>query len=190
MCHESCLEFGERVIQPEHVRGLRVLEVGSQNINGSLRSKVQALGPGEYLGVDMHRGLGVDAVCDATQLVPRFGCARWDLVISTEMLEHVWDWPAVVSNLKRSLSPLGHLLVTTRSVPFFYHPYPEDYWRFDLVDIATIFSDLQALTLEPDHEAPGVFFYACRPACFIEEPADLALFNMKEQRRVPFKEVR
>src|SRR5262245_27728467 len=113
MCHDACIDFGRRNIHSSDVKEKDVLEVGSRDINGSLRPYIASLGPRSYVGVDSERGPGVDEVCPAEQLIHRFGSESFDLVISTEMLEHVRDWRAVVSNLKRTVRPGGTLLFTT-----------------------------------------------------------------------------
>lgn len=188
MCHESCLEFGKRTIERSHVEGQRVLEVGSCNVNGSLRSYVESLHPKEYLGVDFAPGSGVDVICDATELVDRFGPERWDLVITTEMMEHVQDWPAVVSNLKRSIAPEGYLLLTTRSFGFPLHLYPDDHWRYETWDLRAIFRDFKIVKAESDRQAPGVFLFAQKPPDFVEQPSwGIMLYNMKAERRIRFE---
>lgn len=187
MCNRGCLDFGKDVIERAHVEGLRVLEVGSYDVNGSLRETVMALEPREYVGVDILAGPGVDCICPAERLTETFGERRWDLVVCTEVLEHVWDWPATVSNLKRSLATGGHLLLTTRSVPFPYHSYPFDYWRFDPEDMAAIFADLSVLRLVPDLE-PGVLLYASRPEGFREIVYSMAIYSMEKNRRIQFKD--
>src|SRR5947209_15379867 len=141
MCNDACLEFGRGYLRPEEIAGKKVLEVGSMDVNGSLRAIVQRTMPRIYLGVDIAAGPGVDVVCEVSKLVARFGEAAFDTVISTEMLEHVRDWRAAVSNMKRVLKPGGTILITTRSPGFPYHGYPYDFWRYEPDDIRTIFAD-------------------------------------------------
>ena len=133
------MEFGKKVLQEEDICGQRVIEVGSLDVNGSLRPMVESFSPREYIGVDMQMGRGVDQICDAAHLLNRFGSNRFDVVISTELLEHVINWQKVVHNLKQILKPGGLLLLTTRSRGFQYHGYPFDFWRYELSDIKFIF---------------------------------------------------
>jgi hypothetical protein len=156
--HASVHAFVERTLTPADVRDRRVLEVGSLDVNGSVRSFVQSLEPSEYLGVDIAEGPGVDRVCPAEELIQTFGVCEWDCVISTECLEHVEDWRACIRNLKGVTRDL--LLITTRSLGFPYHPHPIDTWRYELADMEAIFADFAIEALEPDPEQPGVFLRA------------------------------
>lgn len=184
MCHASCLAFGRTHIRAEDVRGRDVVEVGSLDVNGSLRGHVESLGPARYVGADVQPGPGVDVVCDAGDLVSRFGEAAFDLVLSTEMLEHARDWRRVVSNLKRLARRGGVLLVTTRSLGFPYHGYPYDFWRYEPDDLRQAFSDCTIELLERDPEAPGVFLRARVPEAFAERDlSTLALHSMLRGRR-------
>lgn len=179
MCHPSVLAFGQRVLTAEHVRSLDVLEVGSYNVNGSLRDHVIALMPSVYWGVDLRAGPGVDTRMDiAAPLLRTDEVGWWDLLICTEVLEHVADWRAAVTNLKALLKPGGYLLLTTRSLGFPLHEYPGDHWRFELWDLATIFRDFIMDVLEPDPEAPGVFLFAMKPLVAPPPPADLTTMQM------------
>lgn len=45
MCNNSCIEFYQRVIKPSEVSGKKILEVGSANLNGGLRSYLENLSP-------------------------------------------------------------------------------------------------------------------------------------------------
>ncbi len=164
MCNPACIDFAARELGAADVRGKRVIEVGAMNVNGSLRATVEALSPARYVGVDLAEGPGVDEVCPAEQLVERFGAEAIDLVISTEMLEHVRDWRVVVGNLKRLVAPGGLLVVTTRSKGFPYHEYPFDYWRYEPDDMRAIFADFSIESLERDTYLPGVFMKARKRA--------------------------
>jgi SAM-dependent methyltransferase len=161
-----------------------VIDVGARNVNGSLRPFVETLDPAAYVGVDIEAGAGVDEVCDAGDLVERFGPESFDVVVCTEVLEHVRDWRAVVSNLKRLVAPGGVLLVTTRSIGFPYHAFPHDFWRYENDDMWAIFGDLDVENVEDDPGRPGVFMTARRGAEFTER--DLGpheLYSMALGRR-------
>jgi hypothetical protein len=184
MCSPACLAFGQEHLTEAEICGKTILEVGALNVNGSLRSWVEARGPQLYVGVDIVAGPGVDEICDAERLVARFGADRFHLVICTEMLEHVQHWRRVVSNLKNVLSPRGVLLMTTRSVPFGYHGYPYDFWRYSEGDCRQIFSDMTLDALVPDPEAPGILLKATKSERFVERGLeDIRLYSILKSRR-------
>ncbi|MGH3855801.1 MAG: hypothetical protein ACRDR6_20410, partial [Pseudonocardiaceae bacterium] len=66
------------------------------------------------------------------------------------------------------LGDQGLLLLTTRSRGFEFHPYPLDFWRFEVEDMAEIFVDLDVEVIEADDEFPGVFVRARRREPFHE----------------------
>jgi 2-polyprenyl-3-methyl-5-hydroxy-6-metoxy-1,4-benzoquinol methylase len=133
----------------ESVAGKRVLEVGSQDVNGSIRPFVEALAPGEYIGTDMTAGKGVDVIVNSSDLISRFGMESFDLVISSAMIEHCRDWKAAVRNMKGVCRPGGMILLVTCSPGFPYHGHPYDFWRYELQDLKEIFSDCHILSAEP-----------------------------------------
>jgi len=189
VCTPSCLEFGRISLSVYEVQNRRVIEVGAYNVNGSLRPMVESWKPAEYIGVDLQPGPGVDVVCAAEDLVWQFGENRFDLVISTEMLEHVLDWSRVISNLKRVCKKGGIILITTRSKGFPYHGYPQDYWRFQSQDMNSIFADCSFEAIREDHCDPGVFIKVRKPDNFQE--ADLAnyeLYSIVLDQRVTLQE--
>jgi 2-polyprenyl-3-methyl-5-hydroxy-6-metoxy-1,4-benzoquinol methylase len=184
MCNSACIQFAETNITEKDVRGKSVIEVGSLDINGSLRSIVETFEPVQYLGVDLCEGHGVDIVCNAAGLIDTFGREKFDLLISTEMMEHVLDWKKIIRNFKRILKPNGALLITTRSKGFFYHGYPDDFWRYELDDMKAIFSDFDIVSLEKDPSSPGVFMMARKPIFFIENDlSHLTLYSVVKFRR-------
>jgi SAM-dependent methyltransferase len=75
-------------------------------------------------------GMTTDFVCavDGTLPAALADGPKFDLILCTEVLEHVADWHAAWSNLAHLLAPGGKLIVTC---PFFYplHEEPYDFFR-------------------------------------------------------------
>ena len=161
MCNGLCMDFGRRWIKEEEVKGKSILEVGSYNINGSFSSFVKGYKPEKYIGVDIINGPCVDELCDAYDLIDRFGTNNFDMVISTEMMEHIIDWRKVIWNMKSLLKVGGVIMITTRSLGFPKHDHPFDYCRYSVKDMAIIFSDFQIDVIERDPEF-GVFVKAMK----------------------------
>jgi SAM-dependent methyltransferase len=160
MCHEACLDFARRALTYEDVHERHILDVGSRDVNGSVRSVISHMEPSGYWGVDIEEGPGVDELCAAENLAEYYGEQTFDVVICTELLEHVVDWRAIVVELKDVLRIGGVLLVTTRSPGFEWHPYPLDTWRYTLDNMRAIFADMRIELLEDDPSMPGVFMKA------------------------------
>lgn len=153
----SILNFFNRCVYESDIKGKTVVEVGSRNVNGSVRDIIMSLNPESYTGIDSEEGEGADIVGDISEMHID---TQYDVVIATELLEHVRNWHTAVNNIRRLCKKGGLLLITTRSRGFPYHPCPEDYWRFELADLANIFHDFTFLCLEADPIAPGVFMKA------------------------------
>ena len=124
----NCMKYVGGAITVFPARG-RVLEVGSYDVNGSVRPLFKNLHRfPSYLGVDMREGPGVDQVCMASELP--FPDESFEVVVTTEMLEHDARFWVSVQEFNRVLTPGGHLIITTRNIGFPYHEYPHDLWRF------------------------------------------------------------
>jgi len=186
VCNAACILFGFRSISASEVAGKRVLEIGSADRNGSLRPIIESYHPREYVGIDVEPGPGVDRVAEAGQIVRVFGEESFDLVVSTETLEHIRDWRGAVSNIKRVCKRGGVVLLTTRSIGFPYHGYPYDFWRYDPDDVRVIFSDMEIVMLEQDSEiTPGVFAKIRKAADFRENDlSNHQLYSIVEGKRV------
>jgi len=184
MCRIPCIVFGASRLHPREVEGRKVLEVGACDVNGSLRPVIESWNPSSYTGIDVCPGPGVDEVVPAERSLERFGPGSFDLVISTEMLEHVPDWKVVVANLKGLVRDGGTLLLTTRSRGYPFHAHPGDFWRFEPEDMERIFSEFSIVRLERDPGRPGVFLKAVKRQG--PPPADLsgiAIYSMVTRRR-------
>lgn len=162
MCNYACIDFGRRHLGEKQIKNLKILEVGSLDLNGSLRGYIESFKPASYLGVDLVPGPNVNYLCPVELIVEALGKEVFELVICTEMLEHVKDWRLAVTNLKTVCTIGGKILITTRSKGFPKHDFPSDYWRFEIEDMKHIFSDCADVIIEPDLSAPGVFVLATR----------------------------
>jgi len=185
MCNLSCILFGAKNLTKEEVWGKKVIEIGSYDWNGSLRSFIESLEPAEYVGVDIEKGPGVNVICDAENIVERFGEQSFDVVLSTELIEHIKDWRKAISSIKNICKPSGTILITTRSYGFRYHPYPYDFWRYELEDMKNIFSDCEILVSEKDFIEPGAFIKVKKPYKFVERDlSDYELYSIVANKRV------
>jgi len=108
MAHREQGEYIASVKQrhPQFFAGGKVLEVGSLNINGTVRDYFDA---DEYLGIDVGKGPGVDLVAGGHEFDTE---ARFDCTISCECFEHNPFWFETFVNMIR-LTRQGGLVVFT-----------------------------------------------------------------------------
>lgn len=156
--HESVLNLFER-IDSKTFAGKTILEVGSYDVNGSVRPIIERCEPKLYVGVDQTPGPRVD-IAMKCELLPRV-LQKFDIIVSTEMLEHVEDWRTCLLAMLQVLQPGGALIITTRSPGFPYHPYPIDVWRFTVDDAKTICDAVNiSCRVSEDPQVPGIFIIA------------------------------
>lgn len=109
----------------------RVLEIGSLDVNGSVRPIFEDRYRFPiYVGVDIRPGVGVDQVCDSHMLVLKFGVRKFDVLVCTETLEHDSLFWRSLEQFYEVLSSDGCLILTTRGFGYPKHDHPSDYWRF------------------------------------------------------------
>lgn len=109
MAHPQQAEFFSsiRAHYPGHFDGARVLEVGSLDINGSVRELFRDC---DYTGVDLQLGPGVDLACPGHLLELPTGA--FDTVISAECFEHNPFWRETLANMLRMTRPGGLVLLS------------------------------------------------------------------------------
>jgi SAM-dependent methyltransferase len=118
----------------------RVLDLGCGN------SPYAALFPNRMC-LDLRRKPGAAVVGDAHALP--FAADSFDLILSTEMLEHTVEPQRIVDEIRRVLRPGGRLLLTTRFA-FPLHDVPGDYFRFTNYGLAHLFRDWSTTSIEPE----------------------------------------
>jgi SAM-dependent methyltransferase len=102
----------------------------------------------DYLGADLPGNPKADLVLDDNGRIP-MPDASCNLVLSTQVLEHVEDPAAYLLECLRVLKPGGKLLLTTHGL-MFYHPFPFDLWRWtaDGLKLTVERSGMRVLTIE------------------------------------------
>lgn len=112
MAHAQQLKFvslAREILRPS-MAGVRVLEVGSYDVNGSIRKIFEG---SEYLGVDLFEGPGVDIVGSGHVL--DFPDGSFDISISSECFEHNPFWVETFKNMYRMTADSGKLVITCAS---------------------------------------------------------------------------
>lgn len=93
-------------IYPQYFDSVRVLDIGSLNINGDNRYLFTNY---EYLGIDLGVGKNVDVICRGHEYKDS---KLFDTIISTECFEHDEYWILTVLNAISLLKPGGMFTFT------------------------------------------------------------------------------
>lgn len=138
MAHPEQRDFFSRLQQwrqADFQQAERVLEVGSQDINGSIRPLFAQAS--DYLGIDLGDANGVDWVVPGELIELPDGWA--DVVVSTECFEHCQRWDQVLRNMLRICRKGGLIILTCASPGRATHgtldsedwcsPFTQEYYR-------------------------------------------------------------
>jgi SAM-dependent methyltransferase len=124
--HDTALEIGRLFFGTYARPPCTVVELGSLDVNGALRTVAPE--SVTYIGLDASAGPGVDLVIKAGLPLPlQTDCA--DLVVSSSTFEHddfFWD---TFLEMVRITKPGGAIYINAPSNGP-YHRYPSDNWRF------------------------------------------------------------
>ena len=102
-----------------------------------------------YVGVDVVESPMTDIV-GAIEALP-VEDASFDVVLCTQVLEHVDDPPLAVRELHRVTAPGGRVLASTHGTQV-YHPNPGDHWRWTHTGLEKLFQangDWERVDVEP-----------------------------------------
>lgn len=127
---------------------LRVLDIGSYDVNGTYRTLFEKP-RWHYLGMDLEAGPNVDVIADSALRCKELRSCSFDVVISGQAFEHMeFPWMAMLE-VERVLRPGGLCcLIVPSSGP--EHRHPIDCWRFypdGLVALAA-WADLDVVSAE------------------------------------------
>ncbi len=95
---------------PQYFTNVNVLEVGSLNINGTVRDFFMEK---SYLGIDLIEGNCVDKICKGHEMDSADG--TYDTIISTECFEHDIHWKETFKNMHRMVRSGGMIVFTCAS---------------------------------------------------------------------------
>jgi SAM-dependent methyltransferase len=122
-CSRFFNTYGKKFPEEENVH---VVEIGSQNVNGSLRSIFPSTW--KYTGLDFAEGNGVDIILEKEYTFPLDNESA-DMVITSSCFEHSeMFWLSFLEGI-RILKPNGLFYINAPSGGH-YHGYPGDSWRF------------------------------------------------------------
>lgn len=133
--HTEVFDFFKsvKIKYPQFFNSKKILEVGSLNINGSVR---QLFTDCHYTGIDLEKGPGVDVISKGHEYVhPNM----FDAVISSEMLEHDCHWKESLDVMYKNIKPGGIMIFTCAGPDRAEHgtkrttpgdsPFTTDYYR-------------------------------------------------------------
>ena len=129
----------------DHASPGRTLDLGAQT--GPYASHFP-----RRIALDLRAGPGVQVVGDAQAL--GFLASTFDVVLCTEMLEHVPEPKQAIDEIRRVLRSGGLLLLTTRFL-FPIHDAPHDYFRYTKYGLRHLLRDFEIVELREETTAVG-----------------------------------
>lgn len=157
--HQSSLEkmtqFRDRYLSARAGESLRILDLGSQDVNGSYRSLFA--GPSwQYVGLDMAAGKNVDVILRTPYVWREIDSESADVVISGQAFEHIQFFWITMLEIVRVLKPGGICcILAPSSGP--EHRYPLDCWRFypDGMESLAQFAQMEVVEATTEWEDKG-----------------------------------
>lgn len=126
--HDTALEMGATFFSTylKNTADLTIVDIGSLDVNGSLRSVAPK--NNKYLGLDFEPGKGVDITITDPYSLP-FESESVDVAVTSSCFEHSEFFWLLFNQALRILKPEGLLYINAPSNGW-YHRYPVDCWRF------------------------------------------------------------
>lgn len=125
--HDTAMESGTAFAKAYGGLGKVVVDIGGQNVNGSLRSSFESRGM-RFICIDMVQHPSVDIVIPPGEKLP-FEDGSVDLIVSTSCFEHDPCFWITFREMCRVVKKDGYIYINAPSGGN-YHGYPGDNWRF------------------------------------------------------------
>ena len=125
---DKMINFRNNHLHAKTNEKLQILDLGSQDVNGSYRPIFMQ--PGwKYTGLDMEAGNNVDVVLKTPYVWTEIPSESADVVISGQAFEHIQYIWITILEIARVLKPGGICCILAPSIGP-EHRYPMDCWRF------------------------------------------------------------
>ncbi|MBA3274062.1 MAG: methyltransferase domain-containing protein [Chthoniobacterales bacterium] len=125
--YDKMAGFRERHLTGREAESLLILDLGSQDINGSYRPLFDEA-RWQYRGVDMAAGKNVDIVLSEPYSWREIAANSADIIVSGQTFEHTEFFWLTMEQIARALKPNGLCcILAPSSGP--EHQYPVDCWR-------------------------------------------------------------
>lgn len=128
-----------------------VLEIGSRMTNENAWWIVNRdLAKGQWLGMDMQPGHGVDVVADIHN-PPEEWIGRFSGVLCSEVLEHVERPWVALPKVAELIRPGGWIVITTLT-SFPLHGFPDDYYRYTTAGLRVLMQDAGFVDVQTEND--------------------------------------
>ena len=124
--HTTSFENARRFFETYRIEGGSIIEIGSQDVNGSIRQCAPT--DCQYTGLDFQAGKGVDIVIEDPYSLP-LASDSCDICVTTSCLEHSELFWLSFLEMVRIVRNGGLIYINVPSNGTF-HRYPVDCWRF------------------------------------------------------------
>jgi hypothetical protein len=193
MAHLNQFKFCERVstMFPKFFTDVRVLDIGSMDINGNNRSHFKN---STFIGIDIGEGPNVDIVCSGHLYSANKNFEKFNTIISTECFEHDCYYKETILNIVENLLLPGGLFIfscatngrqehgTTRTSPN-DSPFTNDYYKNlteedirEFLDLNKYFSDYSFSINDETHD---LYFWGIKNKIDVDV---IILTNSKDEK--------
>ncbi len=126
--YDKMLDFKNRYLNDQIHKSLKVLDLGSQDVNGTYKGIFDEP-TWSYQGVDMEPGKNVDIVLKTPYSWKEIESDSIDVLISGQAFEHIEYFWITMLEIARILKPGGFCCIIAPSAGE-EHRFPVDCWRF------------------------------------------------------------